>query len=152
VLVVSGGAKKAALEAARDAKRTLYTRNLVGDLRACSDDLALISSLCDTGRFDIATFLSYRLLQKLSFFSERWKEQLDVESIKAIQEVISTCGKLGISLRKSQAALDASEVMTLKDHIESLAALVAREIGKQEARVDIAGSALTTKPTASGAS
>jgi hypothetical protein len=67
VLVVS----KRAVEAAREAKGAVERKSVAQELRSCSDDLNFMNLLCDNGKWEIASFICNRLIQSLTFITNR---------------------------------------------------------------------------------
>src|SRR5262245_31064496 len=68
VLFVSKRAEQAALEA----KHGIERKSAAEDLRDCNGDLGLVTLLCDHGKWDIAAFICNRLIERLTFISNRW--------------------------------------------------------------------------------
>lgn len=139
VLAVAKKARDAALEAAHEAKRTLTRKFLASDLRSCSDDLDLLSSLWD-GNWPqkparlLSHRLAHRLLGRLTQLSTHpWKPHFDSETLPALQTIVQECGKLVIELRKTLYATPIeNKAPTVPDAISDLSGLLATEIGRYQ--------------------
>jgi hypothetical protein len=139
VLVVSQKARNAALEAAGEARRTLSRKFLASDLRGCSEDLELITTLWDgSWRQKAARELSHRLAHRLhgrlrQLSMHPWKPNFDKETEPALQQIVRECGKLVIELRKSLFTSSVEKQASMvPDAINDLNGLIQTEIGRYQ--------------------
>jgi hypothetical protein len=72
VLVAATKAKKAAIEAAKEAKSATLKRTLADDLAGCTGAIATISSFSSAQRWEVAAFVSQKLMSDLELIASRW--------------------------------------------------------------------------------
>lgn len=133
VLLVSKRAERAAIEA----KQAIQRKSVAGDLRGCIDDINLIRLFCDSGKWEISSFICNRLIQDLTFISSRWASLFEEDTNQALNLLLTQLDTLNFQLRKfgtrppRQAELD-----SLSSSILRINKLLSAHVGTYESQVD----------------
>lgn len=133
VLLVS----KRAEHAANEAKRAIERKSVAGDLRGCIDDINLINLFCDSGKWEISSFICNRLIQDLTFISNRWASLFDDDTREALNLLLTQLDTLNTQLRKFMSrAPKQTELDSLSSSILHVNKLLAAQVGTYESQVN----------------
>jgi hypothetical protein len=131
-LVVSRRAK----QAAEDARDSIYQQTLATELNNAAINITYLHTVCDSGRFDLASHLSYQAVQKTAFLSQRWYTHLDDSSKKTLSRASAQLDTIVSQLLKFRAkAPIPEELNSLLGAIKKVNQMLNEEAGKYEAHV-----------------
>lgn len=133
-----------ARRAADDAKKAVEIRSLSGALKSCGDDVSALELYFDSKSWKLAEAVVSRTLRELSYIASRWKDHLDNSSTANCSLASAQLDTLQNELRKfrSRAPKD-SEVRSIYKGVDRVAALLAAEFGKSEAKIDVVAATRT---------
>jgi hypothetical protein len=128
---------KRAEQAANEAKRAIERKSVAGDLRGCIDDINLINLFCDSGKWEISSFICNRLIQDLTFISNRWASLFDNDTREALNLLLTQLDTLNTQLRKFMGRPPKqTELDSLSSSILRVNKLLAAQVGTYESQVN----------------
>jgi hypothetical protein len=128
---------KRAEQAAKDAKKAIERKSVAEDLRSCIDDVNLINLFCDSGKWDVSSFIGNRLTQKLTFISNRWASHFADETQEALNLLLTQLDTLNAQLRKFMTRPPkTTELESLVSAILRINKLLAAQVGRYESQVE----------------
>lgn len=140
-LLLSGWAALAATfarRAADAARRAVELRTLSASLKSCGDDVASLPLHFDSRSWQQAETVVDRTLRELSFITSRWSGHLDSASVSACTLAETQLETLQNEVRKFRSREPRpTELRSLYRAASRIATLLATEVGKSEARIDV---------------
>jgi len=131
-----------ARRAADDAKKAVEIRSLSSALKNCADEVSSLELYFDSKSWKPAEAVITRTLRELSYITSRWKDHLDDSSPAPLLLAFAQLDTLQNELRKfrSRAPKD-SEMRGIYKVVSRVVALLATELGKSEAKIDVVATA-----------
>ena len=127
-----------ARNAANAARRAVELRTLSTSLKSCGDDVASLPLHFDSRNWQLAETVADRTLRELSFIASRWSGHLDSASVSNCTLAEAQLETLQNEVRKFRTRQPRpSELRSLYRAASRVATLLATEVGKSEARIDV---------------
>jgi len=140
-LLLSGWAAIAATfarRAADEAKKAVEIRSLSSALKNCGDDVSSLELYFDNKSWKPAEAVISRTLRELSYITSRWKDHLDSNGAANSSLASAQLDTLQNELRKFRSrAPKESELRGIYKVVSRVTALLATELGKSEAKIEV---------------